>query len=41
MLGTNSVGYADNETLAGNMKELVERFLLLQRLRYMLYPSRP
>ena len=25
MLGTNSVGYADNETLASNMKELVDK----------------
>ena len=34
MLGTNSVGYADNETLAGNMKELVEKLNEYARAYY-------
>lgn len=33
MLGTNSVGYADNETLAGNMKELVEKISSLTKAK--------
>ena len=33
MLGTNSVGYADNETLAGNMKELVEKISALTKAK--------
>lgn len=33
MLGTNSVGYADNKTLAGNMKELVEKISALTKAK--------